>query len=79
MIELGLLNYLGIRPLLIDKLNNDSISKSRMDSYGIATRRTEAITPLWLQPEAIEGYRVSRGHHEYLILKATAEVSPATR
>ena len=46
---------------------NDSIpNELRMDSYGIATRWlragyalathcTEAITPLWLQPEAKEG------------------------
>jgi hypothetical protein len=34
---------------------NDSIpNELRTDSYGIATHRTEAITPLWLQPKAKE-------------------------
>jgi hypothetical protein len=34
---------------------NDSIpNELYTDSYSIATRRTRAITPLWLQPEAKE-------------------------
>ena len=55
---------LGIRPLLIGKLNNDPISRSRSfiriatavlrAGYALATRRTEVITPSWLQPEAKE-------------------------
>jgi hypothetical protein len=53
---------MGIRHLLVDKLNN-SIPKSRTSSNRIATRRTKAITPLWLQPEEIKGYKVSRGQH----------------
>jgi hypothetical protein len=42
---------LGIRPLLIDKLNNDPISKSRIATallragYALATRCVEVITP----------------------------------
>jgi hypothetical protein len=51
---------LGIRPLLIDKPNNDPISKSRIATallragYALATRCVEVITPSWLQPEAKE-------------------------
>jgi hypothetical protein len=55
---------LGIRPLLIEKLNIDPISRSQSfiriatallrAGYAPATRRTEVITPSWLQPEAKE-------------------------
>jgi hypothetical protein len=36
----------GTRPLLIDKLNNDSNPKSRIDGYGIATHRLRAVLKL---------------------------------
>ena len=42
---------LGIRPLLIDELNNDSITRSRKlrtDSSGIATRWLRAVLKLLL-------------------------------
>ena len=42
---------LGIRPLLIDELNNDSITRSRKlrrDSSGIATRWLRAVLMLLL-------------------------------
>jgi hypothetical protein len=40
----------------------------RRYSYALATRCTEAITPLWLQLEA-KGYE-RRGHLDSLIFKA---------
>jgi hypothetical protein len=52
---------LGIRPLLINKLNNAPISRSRSfmriatallrAGYALATRCVEVITPSWLQLE----------------------------
>ena len=67
---------LGIRPLLIEKLNIDPISRSRSfiriatalmrAGYAPATRRTEVITPSWLQPEA----KGKRGRPDSLIIKA---------
>jgi hypothetical protein len=69
--------HLGIRPLSIDKLNSNSVPKSRTDSYGIATRRLSAVLKLLpycgCNSKKLTDVRVSRGQLEDLTFKACME------